>query len=83
MDHRFKTSSNFHNFYPYTPPVGSFLLLSVGKFGQFVTPPPKKCRRLKWMKRSSKKYESIKAFLPTVGLQLEISNLEQTLGLFF
>ena len=30
------------------PPVGSFLLLSIGKFSQFLTP-PKKCRRLKWM----------------------------------
>ena len=27
-------------FLPLPPPVGSFLLLSVGKFGQFLTPPP-------------------------------------------
>ena len=29
-------------FEPYPPPVGSFLLLSVGKFGQFFTHPPLK-----------------------------------------
>ena len=54
--------------------------------------PPKKCRRLKWMvpklsfckdQKILKKYENIQAFPTTVGLQLEISNLEQTLGLFF
>ena len=30
----------FTIFDPYPPPVGSFLLLFVGKFGQFLTPPP-------------------------------------------
>ena len=40
-DHPFKTSANFHNFWP-LPPVGSFLLLIVGIFGQFLTPPPLK-----------------------------------------
>jgi len=30
----------FTIFYPYPPPIDSFLLLSVGKFGQFLTPPP-------------------------------------------
>ena len=30
----------FTIFDPHPPPVGSFLLLSVGKFGQFLTPPP-------------------------------------------
>ena len=40
----------FTIFDPYPPTVGSFLLLSVGKFGKFLTPyPPKRCRRLKWM----------------------------------
>ena len=40
----------FHDFWPLPPTVGSFLLLSVDKFGKFLTPsPPKKCRRLKWM----------------------------------
>ena len=29
-------------FDPYTPSVGSFLLLSIGKFGQFLTLPPLK-----------------------------------------
>ena len=37
-DHPFKTI-----FDPYPPSVGSFLLLSVGKFGQFFTPPPLRC----------------------------------------
>ena len=32
----------FTIFYPYSPPVGSFLLLSIGKFGQFFTPLPLK-----------------------------------------
>ena len=32
----------FTIFDPYPPPVGSFLLLSVGKFGQFLTPSPLK-----------------------------------------
>ena len=49
-DHQFKTSANFHDFLPLPSPFGSFLLLSVVKFGHFLTPPPlKKCRRLKWM----------------------------------
>ena len=43
------TSAHFYDFLSLPPPVGSFLLLSVSKFGQFLTPPPKKCRRLKWM----------------------------------
>ena len=34
-DHPFKTSTNFHNFWPLPTSVGSFLLLSVGKFGKF------------------------------------------------
>ena len=32
----------FMIFYPYPPPVGSFLLLSVSKIGKFLTPPPLK-----------------------------------------
>ena len=40
----------FTIFDPYPPTVGSFLLLSVGKFCKFLTPPPpNKCRLLKWM----------------------------------
>ena len=39
-DQPFKTSTNFHDFCPLPSSVGSFLLLSVGKFGQFLTPPP-------------------------------------------
>ena len=39
-DHPFKTSANFFMiFYPYPPTFGSFLLLSVCKFGKFLTPP--------------------------------------------
>ena len=34
----FKTLANFQDFLPLPPPVGSFLLLSAGKFGQFLTP---------------------------------------------
>ena len=47
-DHPFKTSANFSRFLTPTT-VGSFLLLSVGKFGKILTPPPllKGCRRLK------------------------------------
>ena len=30
----------FTIFDPYPPPVGNFLLLSIGKFDQFLTPPP-------------------------------------------
>ena len=30
----------FTIFDPYPSPIGSFLLLSVSKFGQFLTPPP-------------------------------------------
>ena len=37
-DHPFKTSANFTNFWP-LPPY-RFLVLSVGKFVQFLTPPP-------------------------------------------
>ena len=33
-DHSFKTSANFHDFWPLPPPVGRFLLVSVGKFGK-------------------------------------------------
>ena len=42
-----------HNSVPTS--IGSFLLLFIGKFGQFLTPPPKKCQRLKngWFKVSS------------------------------
>ena len=40
-DHPFKTSANFHNFWPLPP--------HVGKFGRFLTPPPLKNRSLKWM----------------------------------
>ena len=40
MDHPLKTSAIFHDFWPLPPPVGSFLLLSVGKFEEFLTPPP-------------------------------------------
>ena len=29
-----------HIFDPYPPTVGSFLVLSVGKYGKFLTPPP-------------------------------------------
>ena len=49
LDYPFKTSARFHNFEPYPPIVYIFLLLSVGKFGQFLTPPPKKWQRFKWM----------------------------------
>ena len=40
----------FHDFWP-LPPYHSaiFLRQSVGKFVQFLTPPLKNCRRLKWM----------------------------------
>ena len=50
-DHPFKTSANNHTFLNPTPPtVGSFLVLSVGKFDKFLTPPPPRaCRCLKWM----------------------------------
>ena len=34
-----KTSANFHDFWPLPPSVGSFFLLSVSKFGKFLTPP--------------------------------------------
>ena len=37
-DHPFKTSANLPDFL--TPPVGSFLLLSVHKFDKFLTSPP-------------------------------------------
>ena len=30
----------FKSFDPYSPPIGSFLQLSISKFGQFLTPPP-------------------------------------------
>ena len=49
-NHPCKTSANFSRFLTSTPlPSANFLRLSVGKFGLFLTPPPKKCRRLKWM----------------------------------
>ena len=39
-DHPFKTSANFHTFLTPTPiPSAVFLVLSVGKFGKFLTPP--------------------------------------------
>ena len=41
-DHPFKTSANFSHFWPLPLTVGSFLLLSVGQFGKFLTPPPLK-----------------------------------------
>ena len=42
-DHPFKTSANYSQFLPpASPTVGSFLLLSVGKFGKFLTPSPLK-----------------------------------------
>ena len=42
--------SKFSRFLTLPPSVSSFLLLSVGKFGKLLTPPPpKKCRRYKWM----------------------------------
>ena len=37
--HPFKTSANFHDFWPLPPPIGSFLQLSIGKFGKFLNPP--------------------------------------------
>ena len=50
IHHPFKMSVNFHDFLTPTPlPSAVFLLLSIGKFPQFLTPPPKECRRLKWM----------------------------------
>ena len=40
-DHPFKTSANFHDFWPLPPSLSAFfLLLSVGKIGQFLIPPP-------------------------------------------
>ena len=41
-DHPFKTSANFHDILPLPPYRQQFLLLSVGKFGKFLTPPPLK-----------------------------------------
>ena len=43
---------------PYLPTVGSFLLLSVGKFNKTLTPssPPRKCRRLKWVVPNIKRF---------------------------
>ena len=43
----FRRRQIFMIFDPYPPPLAVFLLLSVGKF--YTPPPPKKCRRLKWM----------------------------------
>ena len=41
---------HFRRFDTYPPPISSFLVLSVGKFGQFFTPlPPQKCWGFKWM----------------------------------
>ena len=39
-DHPLKTSAKFHDFWPIPFSVGRFLLLSVGKFGQFLTTSP-------------------------------------------
>ena len=40
----------FTIFDPYPPPVGKFLILFVGTFGQFLTPPlPRICKCLKWI----------------------------------
>ena len=41
-DHPFMTSANFHDFLLRPPSIGSLLLLSFGKFGQFLTPSPLK-----------------------------------------
>ena len=41
-DYPLRRRQIFKIFDPYPPPVGSFLLLSIGKFGQFLTPPPLK-----------------------------------------
>ena len=41
-DHPFKTSAIFYDFYLYHATVGSFLLLSIIKFGKFLTPSPLK-----------------------------------------
>ena len=41
-DHPFETSANFHDFWPLPSSVGSFLLLFIGKYGKFLTPPPLK-----------------------------------------
>ena len=53
MTHNFFCKPTSWMFKFASPPFPSalFLLLSVGKFGQFLTPPPKKkkCRCLKWM----------------------------------
>ena len=40
-DYPFNTSASFYNFWSRLPPIGSFLLLSIGKFDQFLTPPLK------------------------------------------
>ena len=37
-DHPLRTSANFLDFWPLPPSVGSFFLLSVGKFRQCLTP---------------------------------------------
>ena len=39
-DHPFRTSTNFRDFWPLPPSVSIYLLLSVGKFGKRLTPPP-------------------------------------------
>ena len=40
-NHQFKTSANFHKFWTPIPlPSTGFLILSFGKFGKFLTPPP-------------------------------------------
>ena len=40
-DHPFQTLAIFYtSLTPYPPTVGTFLVLSVGKFGKFLTPSP-------------------------------------------
>ena len=41
-DHPFMTSANFYDFWSLPPPAGIFLLLSISKFGKFLTPLPLK-----------------------------------------
>ena len=48
-DHPFKTSGNFHYFWPLPPSVASFLLPSVSKLDRFLTLPSTNCWRLTWM----------------------------------
>ena len=49
-DHPFKTSANFHDFWPLPPSVGSFFYYyPSANLANFWPLPPKKCRRLKWV----------------------------------